>query len=594
MADISTITDRMLVNANELFEDNLASGISALATTVPCLDLSAYNQGDEVVFTVDPGTANQATGKGQVSVNSFINVTWTEGNLAVSHLAGATVIDYDSATHYDLLVKLIGLFANPSGTLKTAAVQAALNISAAVPADYIALANAPSAISYLGGKYWQMTFANVDYTDRISVNTKIRTVRGVVAPTQCTSLNGTTQYFSKTSPNKMTFTDDFVGDAYVKLSIYQNATIISRFNGTSGWSFGLNAVGQVILIGYNAGGANFSQVLSNASVPLNRWVRVSAQLDMSAFTATATTSYTMINGVNVTAAVTRGGTNPTALVQAGDLQIGALNGTNFFPGKLAQVALYNAKVTQANLILTHSQGLLGSETSLASAYSFNGVITDLNTTTPNDLTAQASAVATNADSPFGTNSFGIISPTVDFGVVLSVTKPGADTILVIQVPDGCTIPTSGGVTSVSYSSAANPYGFPSVGSQVAQTFLLTNAVATTTTLEAFALKMSVYVPANQKVKLTLTIPSAQDTGASGGAKLVIWKTAITSGQVLAAGQHWPAVASYTAAGTIVGYDINQTSGLQVYTVSLAEIGGVGTAKILGDAITPCSLTVEFV
>jgi hypothetical protein len=68
---------------------------------------------------------------------------------------------------------------------------------------------------------------------------------------------------------------------------------------------------------------------------------------MSAFTATTLTSYTMLDGLDVPATVSRAGTNPTALIQAGNLQIGAANTLNFFPGKIAQVAIYNAKVTQA-------------------------------------------------------------------------------------------------------------------------------------------------------------------------------------------------------------------------------------------------------
>jgi hypothetical protein len=40
----------------------------------------------------------------------------------------------------------------------------------------------------------------------------------------------------------------------------------------------------------------------------------------------------MIDGVNVPASVTRGGTNPTSLIQAGNLEIGSINGgTATFP-----------------------------------------------------------------------------------------------------------------------------------------------------------------------------------------------------------------------------------------------------------------------
>ena len=181
---------------------------------------------------------------------------------------------------------------------------------------------------------------------------------------------------------------------------------------------------------------------------------------MSAFTATTTTSYVMIDGVDVPAAVSRGGTNPTALLQAGDLQVGAHNGaTAPFAGKLAQVAIFNAKVTQATMRGYISQGLSGSETSLISAYSFNNAITDLNTTNANNLTAQGSAVATNADSPFSLNSYQTATGTLDYALIQAVTF-STDTTVTVQVPWGCTIPTSGGVATSAYSSVKAPYGFP--------------------------------------------------------------------------------------------------------------------------------------
>jgi len=289
---------------------------------------------------------------------------------------------------------------------------------------------------------------------------RLRTTRTVSAPTQCTSLNGTTQYYSKTSPAAMTFTDDFVVSAYVKLPSYTPGILASRYNGTSGWALSVNANGVVRLAGFNAGAANVSYVESYQAVPLNRWVHITAQLDMSAFTATTTTSYVMLDLVDVPAFVARSGTNPTALVQAGNLEIGATNGGTLpFGGKIAQVAIYNAKVTQANIRLTTSQGLVGNETSLISAYSFNNAITDLNTTNANNLTAQGSAVATNTDSPFGLDSYQTATGTLDYALVQAVTF-STNTTVTVQVPWGCTIPTSGGITTSAYSSVKAPYGFP--------------------------------------------------------------------------------------------------------------------------------------
>jgi hypothetical protein len=326
-------------------------------------------------------------------------------------------------------------------------------------ADWTAIGTAPDTVTYNGQRSYNLVFNDVDYTNILSPGQRLKTTRTVAAPTQCTSLNGSTQYWNKTSPNKLTFTDDFVVDAYVKLTSYAaDNIIVSRLGAASGWVLNANSAGQIVLTGYNTGYANFSKVTSYQSIPINKWVRVTAQLDMSTFTATTTTSYVMIDGVDVPASVTRGGTNPTALVQQGDLNIGAQNGGVFFPGKIAQVAIYNAKVTQANIRLTHSQGLAGTETSLASAYSFDGVATDLNTTTPNDLTAQGAA-GYAADSPFGTQASGLISSTLDYGIVQSAVF-STNTTVVVQVPEGCTIPTSGGVSAVSYSGLKAPYGFP--------------------------------------------------------------------------------------------------------------------------------------
>jgi len=324
---------------------------------------------------------------------------------------------------------------------------------------YTAVGATPNTVTANGNRSYTCVFNSTDLSGFLSSGMRLRTTRTVPAPTQCTSLNGTTQYYSKSSPAGMTFTDDFVVSAWVKLSSYASGVIAGRYNGTSGWYMNINASGQVVLTGFNAGAGNYSSVNTYQSVPLNKWVHVSAQLDMSAFTATTTTSYVMIDGVDVPVVVSRGGTNPTALAQpVADLQIGAANSTLFFPGKIAQVAIYNAKVTQATMRAYISQGLSGSETSLISAYSFNNAITDLSANA-NNLTANGAAVATNADSPFGGQASGLISATLDYGIIQSVSF-STNTTVVVQVPEGCTIPTSGGVSAVSYSTQKAPYGFP--------------------------------------------------------------------------------------------------------------------------------------
>lgn len=216
-----------------------------------------------------------------------------------------------------------------------------------------------------------------------------------------------------------------------------------------------------MLDGLNGGGANVTRISSYQSLPTNKWVHITAQLDMSTAGTSATTSYIMLDGVDVPAVRAGYGTSPTALIQAGNLEIGSENGgSGFSPIKIAQVAIFSAKVTQATMRGYISQGLSGSETSLVSAFSLSNSLTDLNTTNANNLTANGGAVATNADSPFGTQASGNISSTVDYGIIQKVSYSSPDTTVVVQVPEGNTIPTSGGVASVSYSQFKAPYGFP--------------------------------------------------------------------------------------------------------------------------------------
>ena len=459
MADVSAVI-KHFPTADETFSDNLSAGIGAGVTTVPVNSAAPYANGDVVALVVDPGTADEAVFTGTKSGNSFIDVVWTEGNTGASHDLGATVVDYVTATHLNMISKGIKVHANDDGTLKEDAVRTALSLGTESLNGWNPLGDAPDTITYTGNRSYDLVFNGEDHTDVISRGMRLRTTRTVAAPTQSASLNGTSQYFSDTTVSGMTFTDDFVVSAWVKVSSYAEGTIASRYNGTSGWFLHMAASGVIRLRGINAGSANNSEVVTYQSVPLNKWVHITAQLDMSAFTSTSTTSYIMFDGVDVPVSVARGGTNPTSLVQAGNLEIGANNsGVNPFPGKIAQVAVFSAKVTQANIRATISQGLLGTETSLVSAYSFNNSITDLNTTNANNLVANGGAVATNADSPFGVDDDGTPRSTLDYAIVMDKSF-STNTTLTVQVPEGCTIPTSGGVSVVSYAVVKVPYGFP--------------------------------------------------------------------------------------------------------------------------------------
>ena len=406
-------------------------------------------------------TSTQTDWKGVLAGTTITNLTIT-GGADRAYTAGALVELTPTSRYAKDLYDNISAHANQDGSLKSAAVQAALNLGSGALNGWNPLAFTPNSITYNGNRSYDLVFNGQDITGAVSNGMRLRTTRTVAAPTQCASLNGTSQYFSKSSPAGMSFTDDFTISAWVKLSSYPttSAPIISRYNGTSGWKMNIELGGQVTIAGFNGSAANYRGFQSYQSIPLNRWVHITGQLDMSTYTATPTTCYIMIDGVDVPGTTIQGGTNPTSLAQAGDLQVGSLNTAFFFPGKIAQVAVFNAKVAQATMRGYLSQGLSGSEASLISAYSFNNSITDLNTTNANNLTAQNAASATNADSPFTQDDTGTPGGSFDFGIITRKSF-STNTTLTVQVPEGCTIPTTGGVSAAAYATEQVPYGFPS-------------------------------------------------------------------------------------------------------------------------------------
>lgn len=325
--------------------------------------------------------------------------------------------------------------------------------SSSVSSGWTDLGYAPNTVTANGNRSYSLVFNSVDLTSTVSNGMRLKLPRTVTPPTQCTSLNGSNQYWNKTSGlTSISFTDDFVVSAWVKLNAYPASSMViaSRYDGTSGWDVSVDSRGRVVAYGYNGGSSNLSGHFTNHSLPLNRWVHVAVQVDMSSFTSTPTTNYAMFDGVSVPTASFRSGTNPTTLVQAGNLEIGSRNGGLLpFNGKIAQVALYNAKVTQATILASMNQALTGSETSLVGAWTFNGNGNDSSANALN-LTAQNSATATTTDSPMNATEYGIIM----------ANSFSTNTTLTVQVPEGYSLPTSGGIGLSSYSTQKTPYGFP--------------------------------------------------------------------------------------------------------------------------------------
>lgn len=314
----------------------------------------------------------------------------------------------------------------------------------------------PDTVTNNGNRSYNLVFNSTDLTDTVSEGMRLRTTRTVSAPTQCADLEASSsQYFSSASAGLagVTFVDDFTCSAWIKLESYTagNQMIISRVNAgfTQGWFFTVNSAGRLRIWGGTTGGGTDRAFISYQSVPLNKWVHVAASLDMS-----GNSGLIYMDGVLVPS-VSDGGTS-TALIQAGDLVVGnSTSGTGYFDGKLAQVAVFSSVLSAATIRSYMSQGLAGNESTLVSAFSCNNSLLDLNTTNNNDLTANGGALATNVDSPFGN----YLGGTLDYAIITK-TAFSTNTTLTVQVPEGCTIPTSGGVSAVAYSTQEAPYGMP--------------------------------------------------------------------------------------------------------------------------------------
>ena len=110
-------------SAENGFTTTTSGSVSSGATTVGLNSVAGYTNGETVVFIIDPTNAKKQTFTGVIDTSGVqvTDVVWTAGS-NVSHDAGATVVDYATATHISMISKGILEHANQDGTLKDDAV----------------------------------------------------------------------------------------------------------------------------------------------------------------------------------------------------------------------------------------------------------------------------------------------------------------------------------------------------------------------------------------------------------------------------------------------------------------------------------------
>jgi hypothetical protein len=451
---VSGVTTNFFPTAQNGFTTTTSGSVSSGAATVGLNSVAGYTNGDVVVLVIDPTDASKKqtfTGVVDTSGSQITSVKWTAGTNQ-THALGATVVDYETATHWALYSKGIRISHATDGTLLESAVRAALNLGTASTSGWEVEAELPDTITYNGNRSYTLVFNTTDLTDTLSEGMKMRLTRTVSAPTQCTDLEASSsQYFSKTSPSGISFTVTWTAMAWVKLESYTEGGIIGRRNGdTEGWHFGVNAEGRVEAGSLRIAGNN-SVTRSYQSIPLNKWVHVAGAVDL------AGTSLIYIDGVLVPSLTTVTGTAATLVQGTTALTVGAQKSAGTFPfdGKIAQAAVFSSKLSAATIASYASQTLSGSEPTCVGCFTLSNSLVDTSSNA-NTVTAQGGALATNVDSPFGN----YLGGTLEYGIISSKPTFSTNTTITVQVPEGCAIPTTGGISAVAYSTQGQPYLFP--------------------------------------------------------------------------------------------------------------------------------------
>lgn len=118
-------------SAQDGFTTTLASTVSSGATSVQLNSVAGYSNGQVVVLIVDPSsaTAKQCfTGTVDTSGVQITGVVWTSGSNQ-AHSLGATVVDYETATHWSMVAKGLLVAHEQTGVHKSGAAYPAPTIS---------------------------------------------------------------------------------------------------------------------------------------------------------------------------------------------------------------------------------------------------------------------------------------------------------------------------------------------------------------------------------------------------------------------------------------------------------------------------------
>lgn len=119
---VSSVTNHF-PSAENGFATTTSSQTLSGATTVELEVLTGYDNGEVVVFIIEPNslTAKQTfTGVVDIAGSQITNVVWTAGTNQ-THAVGVAVVDYATATHVSMISKGLAVEHNQDGTHKASA-----------------------------------------------------------------------------------------------------------------------------------------------------------------------------------------------------------------------------------------------------------------------------------------------------------------------------------------------------------------------------------------------------------------------------------------------------------------------------------------
>jgi len=134
---VAGLSSNFFPDAENGFTTTTAGSVASGAATVTLNSVAGYTNGLPVVLVIDPtdSTKKQTfTGIVDTSGVQITSVVWTAGTNQ-THVLGATVVDYATATHIAMISKGIAVHADQDGTLKAGAVDVATVIASGIITD---------------------------------------------------------------------------------------------------------------------------------------------------------------------------------------------------------------------------------------------------------------------------------------------------------------------------------------------------------------------------------------------------------------------------------------------------------------------------